>query len=94
MTMGDLSNMLTQLSRMYASMPPGAMTWGVEFPTIDMTGLAGTYDFKMDFGPGSAETGAGPVMEAVEKLGLRMELQKRQNDVVYLDHLEKVPTAN
>jgi hypothetical protein len=28
------------------------MPWGIELPTVDLTGLAGTYDFNMDQAPG------------------------------------------
>lgn len=64
MTMEDLSNLLTQLSRMYAAMPPGGMPWGIELPTVDQTGLAGTYDFNMDYGPGSEDAGGGSGTQA------------------------------
>jgi len=94
MTMQDLASMLTSLNRMYMGMPPGAMTWGIEYATIDSTGLKGTYDFKMDFGPGAADNGGGPVIEAVERLGLKLELQKRPNEFIFIDHLEKAPTEN
>ena len=94
MTMEDLANLLTQLSRMYAVMPPGGMTWGIDAPTVDLTGLTGAYDFTMDYGPGSEDTGGGPVMDAVERLGLRLEMQKRPYDIIIIDHLEKVPTEN
>ena len=94
MTMTDLANLLTQLSRMYAAMPPGGMPWGIEAPTVDMTGLTAAYDFRMDFGPGPEETGGGSVMDAVDRLGLNLERQKRPYDLIVVDHLEKVPTEN
>jgi uncharacterized protein (TIGR03435 family) len=93
MSMEDLANLLTQLNRMYAAMPPGAMTWGIDLPTVDLTGLNGVYDFTMDYGPDS-DNGGGPVMDAVEKLGLKLEPQKRLYDLVLIDQLEKVPTEN
>jgi uncharacterized protein (TIGR03435 family) len=93
MSMADLANMLTQLNRMYNAMPPGAMTWGIDLPTVDLTGLSGVYDFTMDFGPESTENG-GSVMDAVEKLGLKLEAQKRPYEVIFIDRLEKVPTEN
>jgi uncharacterized protein (TIGR03435 family) len=94
MTMADLANLLTQLSRMYAAMPPGGMAWGIEAPTVDMTGLSGSYDFRMDYGPGTEETGGGSVMDAVDRLGLKLEKQKRPYDLIVVEHLEKVPTDN
>ena len=94
MTMADLANMLTQLSRMYAAMPPGGMNWGIEAPTIDRTDLTATYDFAMDFGPGPEETGGGSVIDAVDRLGLKLERQKQLYELIVVEHLEKVPTAN
>src|SRR5690348_9643425 len=94
MTMADLANLLTQLSRMYAAMPPGGMNWGIEAPTVDMTGLTAAYDFAMDYGPGTEETGGGSVIDAVDRLGLKLEKQKRPYDVIVVEHLEKVPTDN
>jgi uncharacterized protein (TIGR03435 family) len=62
-------------------------------PTVDLTGLNGVYDFTMDYGPDS-DNGGGPVMDAVEKLGLKLEPQKRLYDLIVIDQLEKVPTEN
>jgi len=94
MTMADLASLLTQLSRMYAAMPPGGMPWGIESPTVDMTGLTGAYDFDMNFGPGSEDTGGGSVMDAIDRLGLKLEKQKRQSELIVVERLEKVPTDN
>jgi uncharacterized protein (TIGR03435 family) len=94
MTMAGLADLLTQLSRMYAAMPPGGMNWGIEAPTVDMTGLTAAYDFAMDYGPGSEETGGGSVIDAVDRLGLKLEKQKRPYDLIVVEHLEKVPTEN
>jgi uncharacterized protein (TIGR03435 family) len=94
MTMGDLANMLTQLSRMNAAMPPGAMTWGIEMPAVDMTGLKGAWDFSMDFGPAGADGEAASVIDAVEKLGLKLDPQKRPYENIVIDRLEKLPTEN
>jgi len=94
MTMQDLANLLTSMSRMYAAMPPGTMTWGVDLATIDMTGLKGVYDFPLDYGPDIPENGGGPVTDAIEKLGLKLELQKHSYDNVVIEKLEKTPTEN
>ena len=92
--MDDLAAMLTSLNRMYMTMPPGAMPWGIEYPTVNNTGLKGLYEFTMDFGPNPPENGGGSVIDAVERLGLRLEAQKRPADIVVIDHLEKMPTEN
>jgi len=91
-TMEDLANLLTQLNRMYVAMPPGAMTWGIDLPTINQTGLPGAYDFTMDYGP-DPENG-GSVMVAVEKLGLKLEQQKHTYDFIVIEQLDKTPTEN
>jgi uncharacterized protein (TIGR03435 family) len=88
MTMEALVDMLTSLSRMNANVPAGTMTWGIDAPAIDLTNLKGTYDFAMEFGPGA------PVIDAVERLGLRLEAQKHPYEVIFIDHLEKNPTSN
>jgi uncharacterized protein (TIGR03435 family) len=94
MTMEDLASMLTQLSRMFASMPPGGMTWGINLPAIDVTGIKGVYDFSMDFGPGSEDAGGGSVADAVERLGLQLEMQKHPYPFIVIDQMEKLPTEN
>jgi uncharacterized protein (TIGR03435 family) len=94
MTMSALADLLTQLSRMYAAMPPGGMNWGIEAPAVDMTGITAAYDFAMDYGPGPEEAGGGSVIDAIDRLGLKLEKQKRPNDLIVVEHLEKAPTAN
>jgi uncharacterized protein (TIGR03435 family) len=68
-------------------------------PVIDETGLHGHYQFAIDYQrPDSAEGSAGPVsgslMEAVRRLGLKLEGRKAMVDQLVLDHAEKTPTAN
>jgi uncharacterized protein (TIGR03435 family) len=77
---------------------------------IDMTGLKGSYEVKLEWTPdenrpiagaaGGAQTGidagAGPsIFTAVqEQLGLKLESRKGPLDVVVVDHAEKVPAEN
>ena len=76
-------------------------------PVQDLTGLDGTYDLDVswstEFQPervGAAEpdpsaTALPSLFTAVrESLGLRLESRKVQADVVVIDHIERVPTAN
>jgi uncharacterized protein (TIGR03435 family) len=78
-------------------------------PVVDKTGLAGTYDFNIDFSngapssaadPGSnlplsgARDEAPPFLVAIESLGLKLESKKLPFDVVVIDHIEKTPTEN
>lgn len=69
----------------------------VDLPVIDMTGLAGAYDMKLDWVPDANAN--GPVgltlPEAlVDQLGLRLENRKAPIEVLVIDHIERVPTAN
>ena len=72
---------------------------------IDQTGLTGTFDFKLEFAPEPAVT-AGPdaapdfvpvgpsLADALKsQLGLKVVSQKKQVEVIEIDHLEK-PTEN
>jgi len=78
----------------------GAMT-GVDHPIVDETGLTGEYDFKLEFEyrrPGLAADTSDPapsIFSALEsKLGLKLESKKVPFDVLVIDRLDKVPTAN
>jgi len=101
--MEELAIRLTILSK------PGMQTWsGIDRPVIDATGLKGVYDFDLDYGPGGAGRGGrkggdAPVMQdappisvfdSLQKLGLKLEPQKRPLDFLIVDHVEKVPLDN
>jgi uncharacterized protein (TIGR03435 family) len=76
-------------------------------PVIDLTGLAGTYDFDFHYarleqsrqGPLADQTGGvntitpGPtVFDALEKqLGLRLEQRRRPMPMIVIDHSERAP---
>lgn len=78
------------------------------WPVEDSTGLEGRWDFSFVFtpayrvntGPAAAEgaasdpNGSVTLPEAVEKLGLKLEQQKRPMPVIVIDHLEQQPTEN
>jgi len=78
-------------------------------PVLDMTGLTGRYDLKLDLAPylSDQEPGAGvtrPVgiaeVESVlitaiqDQLGLKLEPRKAPIDLLVIDHAEKVPVEN
>jgi uncharacterized protein (TIGR03435 family) len=73
----------------------------VREPIVDRTGLTGRYDLDLEFNPevGSLRAGAfdGPgssIFTAVqEQLGLRLDLQRAQMDVLVIDHVE-MPTPD
>jgi uncharacterized protein (TIGR03435 family) len=67
-------------------------------PVLDRTGLSGVYDFVLtwtpepgQFSPGSTPDLSGPsLFTAVqEQLGLKLEIQKAQVEILVIDHVEK-----
>lgn len=70
-------------------------------PVLDMTGLKGFYDLKLEWTPeslyGPAETDpSGPTLRSAlqEQLGLKLETRKAPVDLIVVDHAEKLPTEN
>ena len=72
-------------------------------PILDMTGLKGYYEVKLEWVPESGQLGApgtdaagGPtIFTAVQnQLGLMLKPQKRPMDVIVVDHAERVPAEN
>lgn len=76
---------------------------------VDRTGLAGTYDFHLEalgslsyiggmLNPPPVDGDGGPrpdIFSAVEdQLGLKLQKTKVPVDVLVIDHIERVPTAN
>lgn len=106
MSMQALADQLTRISQLNASVPVGDLTWGVDRPVVDMTGLTGVYDFDLEYGRARAGGGRGPgaaagadaggrsVSDALKDLGLKLEPTKHTFDILVIDHLERVPTDN
>jgi uncharacterized protein (TIGR03435 family) len=73
-------------------------------PVLDLTGLTGAYEVKLEWTPDPPLTGpADPAAEQdfpairkaiEEQLGLRLEPRKRPIDVLVIDHAERVPAGN
>jgi uncharacterized protein (TIGR03435 family) len=93
-TMADLANWLsTRIAPSFISRP-----------VVDLTGLKGTYDIRLDWVPqplvgnagDAADLPAGAtVFEALDKqLGLKLESRKLPMPVIVIDHIERVPTEN
>jgi uncharacterized protein (TIGR03435 family) len=58
----------------------------------DQTGLQGVFDFKLEWEPDPL---AGNLFTAIqEQLGLKLEARKGPVEVVVIDHIERVPSAN
>ena len=81
--MADLSELLPQVARNY-----------VDHPVVDKTGIAGSYDFPLDWMGKAAYLAAkanpdGPVavsmFDAIEKLGLKLEPGKSPASVIVID---------
>jgi uncharacterized protein (TIGR03435 family) len=76
---------------------------GVDRPLVDRTGLAGTFDFSIEWSPapgelptpGATPDDTGPTfLEALqEQLGLKLESTKGPKDAIVVDHIEE-PSPN
>jgi uncharacterized protein (TIGR03435 family) len=72
-------------------------------PWVDMTGLSGLFEFKLEFdmspdsrlAQGEEILSAPRLPQALEQqLGLRVEVRKAPTDIVLVDRVERFPTAN
>ncbi len=63
-------------------------------PVIDKTGIAGSYDIKLDFAPDlEADSSLPSLFTALqETLGLKLESQKVPVEMLVIDHVDRVPT--
>lgn len=75
---------------------------GLEKPVVDETGLAGNYDFALEFSPQlppeatpPADYNPGPSFQQalLTQTGLKLVAQKRPVEVIVVDHVER-PSAN
>ena len=85
-----------------------AYDFDIDYPVLDDTGITGAWDFTIDFdaiakygsvpispdGDDSDPSGSVPFVKAVEKLGLKLEVHKRPEPVLVIDHIEEKPTEN
>jgi uncharacterized protein (TIGR03435 family) len=69
---------------------------GLDRPVVDKTGLAGVYTFDLKWLPTDPPNYVDPaIIMAVEvKLGLRLEKRVLPFNVLVVDHIEEMPTAN
>jgi len=85
-----------------ASQLADTMTFFVDRPVIDKTGLTERYNYVLSFAPMSPQAGASApefappdFFTAVQKqLGLKLEPGKDNLEVVVVDHMERMPTEN
>ena len=67
----------------------------IDRPVVDLTGLAGAYDFRLDWtGRRNIEKGGLTLFDAVTKLGLRLKERKLPVEVTVVDHIEKLREDN
>ncbi len=79
-TMGELAGLLSDPLRM---------------PVVDETGLAGRYDFVLDFtGYNAGDGEMAATTGALRAIGLKVEARKSEIDVIVVEHAEKVPLEN
>ena len=67
-------------------------------PVVDKTGLTGTYDFTLKFGPitqpAVSDSNVPTLLDAVQdQLGLKLVLGKGPLEVIVVDHIER-PSRN
>ena len=73
-------------------------------PVVDRTGLSGSFDFVLEWGPDPTSVSTTPedyvgrqtyLQEALQdQLGLKLERQKAPMDVLLIDHVDRQPTEN
>jgi len=70
------------------------LSFFLDLPVIDATGLAGSYGFQLSFGARLVALGRRPApIDALrDQLGLILERTKTVMDVLVIDHVEKKPT--
>jgi uncharacterized protein (TIGR03435 family) len=66
---------------------------------INQTGLDGVYSFTLDWTPEginpSGPDSPPPILAALqEQLGLKLEARKAPVEILFIDHVEKIPTKN
>jgi uncharacterized protein (TIGR03435 family) len=63
---------------------------GVDRPTIDKTGLTGTYDYQLDWSRSDAGLDVPVIFTAIqEQLGLKFQPDKARVEVLVIDRAEK-----
>ena len=101
----DCRNMSMQ--RLAEQLPNFAPRFFEGRPVVDVTGLTGIWDFRLDWTPlsgGLAGLGAGPGQEfdagttifgTMEKnLGIKLERREQSMPVIVIDRVDRVPTEN
>jgi uncharacterized protein (TIGR03435 family) len=64
---------------------------GLSHPVVDQTGLDGNFDFNLEWTPDDTSTAFAEAVR--EQLGMKLELNRVQVPVLFIDHVEK-PSGN
>jgi uncharacterized protein (TIGR03435 family) len=79
-TKGDMAQLVGEFSNIN----------GVDRPTIDKTGLTGTYDYQLDWSRGEPGSNAPVIFTAIqEQLGLKFQPDRARVEVLVIDRAEK-----
>src|SRR5262249_6477698 len=81
---------------------PEVASKGLDIPVVDQTGIAGTFDFQLDWTPvqaasaAPADDAAGPTLfEALDaQLGLKLRRTRLPLPVIVVDRVERMPAGN
>jgi uncharacterized protein (TIGR03435 family) len=80
------------------AVPMGAfadrLTGFTDRPVLDMTELAGTYDFEVTFATGESDAAPSLFTALQQQLGLKLEARKATVKTVVIDRADKLPTEN
>jgi Protein of unknown function (DUF3738) len=85
MTMAGLAARLSRLE-----------PFDVNQPAVDLTGIAGSYNFQLEWTPrGPSQDPVGlTVFDPLEKLGLKLEARKEPVTVIAIDRVDRLPDEN
>ena len=67
------------------------LSFSLDWPVADATGLTGFYQIKLNFGTGIVGQGPPKTEDVRDQLGLILERTKAVRDVLVIDHVEKRP---
>jgi uncharacterized protein (TIGR03435 family) len=72
------------------------LTHPAGLPVVDKTGIAGSYDIKLDFAPDLGTDSSLPSLFSAlqDTLGLKLQAQQIPVNMLVIDHVERVPTEN
>ena len=69
----------------------GALSGVLHAPVMDVTGIEGDYDIKLQWTPDELQSAVFPALE--EQLGLKLEARKVPQEVIVIDSVQK-PSVN